>query len=108
MSESEKTSEATEAPTTTASTSTTSTRRVLPIWMIVTIVVVTALLTAGLAALLTNMFERKQEAKNPYVRLVEVDEGTTDPQPWGVNWSREYDGYMRTVDETHTRYGGSD
>ena len=60
------------------------------------------------AALLTNIFERKQEAKNPYVRLVEVTEETTDPAPWGMNWSREYDGYLRTVDVTRTRFGGSE
>ena len=32
-------------------------------------------------ALLTNIFQRKQEAKNPYLRLVEVNEETTDPRP---------------------------
>ena len=50
------------------------------------------------SALLTNIFQRKQEAKNPYVRLVEVNEDTTDPAPWGINWPREYDGYQRTAD----------
>jgi len=53
-----------------------------------------------IAALLTNIFERKQEARNPYVRLVEVTEETTDPTPWGMNWSREHDDYRRTVDVT--------
>ncbi len=52
--------------------------------------------------LLTNIFERKQEAQNPYVRLVEVNENTTDPAPWGMNWPREYDDYKRTVDATRT------
>ena len=52
----------------------------------------------GLTALLTNIFQRKQEAKNPYVRLVEVTDETTDPAPWGMNWPREYDGYRRTAD----------
>ena len=61
-----------------------------------------------IAALLTNIFERKQEAKNPYVRLVEVTEETTDPAPWGMNWSREHDDYLRTVDTTRTRFGGSE
>ena len=41
----------------------------------------------GAAALLTNIFQHKQEAKNPYLRLVEVNEETTDPAPWGMNWS---------------------
>ena len=47
-----------------------------------------ALLVFVLAGLLTSMFTRKQEARNPYVRLVEVSEETTDPAPWGVNWPR--------------------
>ncbi|HEY7089547.1 MAG TPA: ammonia-forming cytochrome c nitrite reductase subunit c552, partial [Tepidisphaeraceae bacterium] len=55
-----------------------------------------------------NIFQRKQEAKNPYVRLVEVTEETTDPAPWGMNWSREYDDYERTIDPTKTKFGGSE
>jgi nitrite reductase (cytochrome c-552) len=27
---------------------------------------------------------------------------------WRKNWPRQYDGYARTVDATHTRYGGSE
>lgn len=60
------------------------------------------------AGLLTTIFERKQEAKNPYVRLVEVSEETTDPSPWGTNWPREYEAYLRTIDMTRTRFGGSE
>lgn len=60
------------------------------------------------AGLLTSIFERKQEAKNPYVRLVEVSEETTDAAPWGMNWPREYDGYRRTSDTTRTQFGGSE
>jgi len=59
-------------------------------------------------SLLTSIFERKQEAKNPYVGLVDVTEATTDAAPWGINWSREYDGYLRTNDVTRTKYGGSE
>src|SRR4029453_7306652 len=67
-----------------------------------------AVLAALVAALLTSIFERKQEAKNPYVRLVEVGEETTDPAPWGVNWSRQFDDYRRTSEGTKTRFGGSE
>src|SRR4030095_7454287 len=67
-----------------------------------------AVLTGLVAALLTSIFERKQEARNPYVRLVEVAEETTDPAAWGINWPREFDDYKRTVDVTRTRVGGSD
>jgi len=69
--------------------------------------VATAIATVGVTALLVSIFGRKQEARVPFVRVVEVDEGTTDPEPWGANWPRQYDGYRRTVDATHTRYGGS-
>ena len=39
-------------------------------------------LTVLLLALLTNIFERKQEARQPFVRMVEVTEDTTDPKIW--------------------------
>jgi nitrite reductase (cytochrome c-552) len=69
-------------------------------------------LSAGFAfavsALLTNIFQRKQEAKNPYLRLVDVTEETTDPTPWGMNWPRQMDGYRRTADVSRTQYGGSE
>ena len=40
-------------------------------------------LTVLLLALLTNIFERKEEARQPFVRLVEVTEDDTDPQGVG-------------------------
>lgn len=76
-------------------------------WL-VAIGAILAVLVFAASALLTNIFERKQEAKNPYVRLVDVNEETTDPVPWGINWPRQLDGYRRTVDTTRTRYGGSE
>ena len=72
------------------------------------VIALCAVLVLAIAALLTNIFERKQEARNPYVRLVEVGEETTDPAFWGVNWSREYDDYKRTSDVTRTKFGGSE
>jgi nitrite reductase (cytochrome c-552) len=65
-----------------------------------------AICTAVLAGLLVNIWQRKQEAKNPYLRFVNVTEDTTDPAEWGKNWPREYDGYKRTVNASRTRYGG--
>ncbi|HVT80567.1 MAG TPA: ammonia-forming cytochrome c nitrite reductase subunit c552 [Phycisphaerae bacterium] len=70
------------------------------------VIAVTALVTAGIAYMLTNIFQRKQEAKNPYIRFVNVTEDTTDPAPWGVNWPREYDTYKMTAIKTSTRFGG--
>lgn len=74
----------------------------------VAIVLVSAVAIFIIAGLLTSIFQRKMEAKNPWVRLVEVDENTTDPAQWGKNWAREYDGYKRTSDSTRTRFGGSE
>src|SRR3954464_74306 len=79
-----------------------------PIWGLIVAAVLSAVITFAIIALLTNIFERKQEAKNPYVRVVEVDNNTTDPQRWGMNWPREYDQYTQTAESTHTRFGGSD
>ncbi|MFP4143516.1 MAG: ammonia-forming cytochrome c nitrite reductase subunit c552 [Phycisphaeraceae bacterium] len=71
------------------------------------LLVVVALVTFGVTALLVTIFEHRQAARQPYVRLVEVDEVSTDPVPWGTNWPYQFDTYRRTVDVTQTRYGGS-
>ncbi len=84
-----------------------STRRRRIGWL-ATIAIASALLVFIVAGLLTSIFERKQEARNPYVRLVEVNEETTDPAAWGVNWAREYNDYLRTAEPTKTRFGGSE
>ena len=65
-----------------------------------------AIATALVTALLVNIFERKNEARNPYVRLTEVTEDTTDPAKWGVNWPKEYESYKLTEQTTRTRFGG--
>ncbi len=69
-------------------------------------IVVVAVGTAAVCALLINVFQRKQEAENPYVRLVEVTEDTSDPAVWAKNWPRQYDSYKRTAIATRTRFGG--
>ena len=71
-------------------------------------VLIVAVFTFLVAALLVNIFTRRQEARQPFVRVVEVNENTVDPARWGMNWPRQYDSYKRTADVTHTRYGGSD
>ena len=69
---------------------------------------VAAAITLGLAALLTNIFQRQQEARNPFYRVVELTDTTIDPAIWGRNFPLQYDDYLRTVDQTRTRYGGSE
>ena len=58
--------------------------------------------------LLTNIIERKNEARNPFFRVVELTDDTVDPEVWGMNFPLQYDGYKRTVDQVRTRYGGSE
>jgi nitrite reductase (cytochrome c-552) len=78
-------------------------------WRLVAITaVVAALAAAGVTALLVNIFERKQEARYPFYRVVDIDDDTTDPAVWGKNFPLQYDGYRRTVDQVRTRYGGSE
>jgi nitrite reductase (cytochrome c-552) len=67
-----------------------------------------AIVTLLVAALLTNIFERRAEARNPFYRVVELTDTTTDPSVWGKNFPLQYDAYRRTVDQTRTRYGGSE
>jgi nitrite reductase (cytochrome c-552) len=78
----------------------------------VTAILVTAIvavaLTFGVTALLVNIFEHKQEARNPFFRVVEIDDNTVDPAVWGKNFPLQYDGYKRTVDMVRTQYGGSE
>jgi nitrite reductase (cytochrome c-552) len=59
-------------------------------------------------ALLVNIFERKQEARNPFYRVVDLTDNTEDPEIWGKNFPMQYDSYKRTVDQVRTRYGGSE
>ncbi|MCA9400396.1 MAG: ammonia-forming cytochrome c nitrite reductase subunit c552 [Candidatus Omnitrophica bacterium] len=69
-------------------------------------VFITAVAVYLVAALLMNINERKNEAKNKYVQLVDVDEDTTDPAVWGKNWPKQYDSYLLTSQPTKTRFGG--
>ena len=70
------------------------------------VVAAVGIASALITALLMNIFERKSEAKNPYVRLVEVNENDTDPQKWGVNWPKQFESYKLTALTTRTRFGG--
>src|SRR5215213_8280663 len=78
----------------------------------VKLVVLTALIAALAAvagvALLVNILQRKEEARNPFYRVVELTDETEDPEIWGKNFPFQYDGYRRTVDQVRTRYGGSE
>ena len=81
-------------------------RRRSTIWTLLAGFVGVAGLTVLLVALLTNIFERKQEARQPFVRVAEVTEDTVDPKVWAQNWPLQYDTYLKTALPTSTKYGG--
>src|ERR1041384_3039845 len=59
-------------------------------------------------AMLVNIFQRKQEARNPFFRVGELTDDTIDPSIWGKNFPLQYDDYLKTTDQVRTRYGGSE
>src|SRR3972149_8996097 len=71
-------------------------------------VLATAAVTFGLVALLITIFENREDAENPFYRVVELTDETEDPAVWGKNFPMQYDGYLRTVDQIRTRFGGSE
>jgi nitrite reductase (cytochrome c-552) len=75
---------------------------------LVLLVLVAAIATFSTTALLMNIFERRQEARNPFFRVVELTDETEDAEIWGKNFPLQYDDYIRTVDMERTRYGGSE
>lgn len=76
------------------------------------VIAITAVLAAagavGVTALLVSVMQKKQEAQNPFFRVVELTDETEDATIWGKNFPLQYDGYTRTVDQVRTRYGGSE
>jgi nitrite reductase (cytochrome c-552) len=72
------------------------------------IAIAAAVLAVLAVALLVNIMERKQEARNPFYRVVELTDQTEDPAMWGKNFPLQYDDYRRTVDQVRTRFGGSE
>jgi len=70
------------------------------------ITIIAAAAAVAVTALLVNIIERKNEARDRYVRLIEVGEDDTDPAQWAINWPKQYDSYKRTAISTRTRFGG--
>ena len=64
-------------------TGSTSTKRLL------LVVLITVVITVGITALLVNIFERKQEARNPFYKVVELDDNTAEHLREYIPWARE-------------------
>ncbi|MDZ7344577.1 MAG: ammonia-forming cytochrome c nitrite reductase subunit c552, partial [candidate division KSB1 bacterium] len=96
------------AEITNASSSNSDSRGGWPLSRIALIVLVTAFAVVAGLALLINIFERRQEARNPFYLVVTLTDETEDPAIWGKNFPLQYEAYRRTVDQVRTRFGGSE
>lgn len=76
--------------------------------LFVAIVLAVGVGTVLIAALLTDIFQKKQEARRSHFRVVELTDQTEDPAEWGKNYPLHYDDYRKTVDMVQTRFGGSE
>jgi nitrite reductase (cytochrome c-552) len=68
-----------------------------------------AVIFGGITALLVNITTHKAEEQAAFVRLVDVEDGETDPAVWGQNYPLEHSRFVMTRDDTvRTAYGGSE
>jgi len=78
------------------------------IGLLVLVALLSGVACLAVAALLVNIFQHKQEARAPIIRVVELTEDTEDPAIWGRNYPLQYDDYRKTADMQQTMYGGSE
>lgn len=74
----------------------------------IAVAIVAAIGCIAIAYLLLNISQRKQEARNPIVRVVELTDDTADAEVWGQNFPQHYEDYLKTADMVQTLYGGSE
>lgn len=81
----------------------------ISLWGLAAILAITIGLTIAVAALLTNIMDRKDEEAAYPLRVVEIAEDELDPAVWGQNFPNQYDRFMMTQqDYGQTEFGGSD
>ena len=73
--------------------------------LLVLVFIVAVVATLVVTWVLITMFGHKQDARTPFVRVIEVTEISTDPEPWGQNWPRQFEGWKATAGDKF--YGGS-
>ncbi|MCR9076336.1 MAG: ammonia-forming cytochrome c nitrite reductase subunit c552, partial [bacterium] len=73
--------------------------------LLVLVFIVAVVATLMVTWVLITIFGHKQDARTPFVRVTEVTEISTDPEPWGQNWPHQFDGWKATAGDTF--YGGS-
>jgi nitrite reductase (cytochrome c-552) len=77
-------------------------------WIYVVVFLAAAGITAGIAALLVNIEDRKAEAVEFPAKIVEIPEDELDPAVWGQNFPSQYNSFSKTQEDYGpTPYGGS-
>ncbi len=75
------------------------------IWPFVAVAVVAAVVTAGLAFLISNIGDRKAEANvGTYDRVVELTDTSYAASEWGKNYPSQYDMFKKTATITPTSH----
>lgn len=70
--------------------------------------VVVAIATFAVVAVLFNITDRKDEASQYPLKVVEISETELDPAVWGANFPYQYDSFKRTQEDYGTTpFGGS-
>ena len=77
------------------------------VWLVAAFVL-GALVIGVIAFLLLNIQQRKDEALEYPLNVVQISDTELDPAVWGKNYPREYSSWLKTQqDTTPTAYGGS-
>ncbi len=68
-------------------------------WLLIAVIMVAgAMITGGIAALLINIFQHKQEGTQQPFRVVALDEKSFDPAVWGQNFPKQYETFKKTAE----------
>lgn len=71
-------------------------------------VIISMILSAFVIYMLIDILSKKYEAKTAYPHFIEINDDTEDPAVWGANFPHQYAAYLKTVDQSRTKYGGSE
>jgi nitrite reductase (cytochrome c-552) len=77
------------------------------IGILIVAIAITAVVTAGITALLANVIERMGEASDSFTKVVEIDDTVVDPAIWGQNFPAQYQSFLRTKEMQATTHAGS-
>ena len=58
--------------------------------------------------MIMDISDKKREASQPYIQITKLSDDTDDPAQWGTVFPHQYAGYLKTVDQVRTKYGGSE